>query len=553
MIRIGRLDDETVTLLRRLEKMTGGGSWWQRWLGASPEDLILLLKEIFHRGRAGVMAELLPMVWWPDFEVARTVAAEIAGIMSGTDPDELWRLDKSLRERGFGYGFRAMFRWGEIRPEHLETLPTLSQNELGWILGLLSSHPDGYVREASISRLRLVGGDVPFPFLMIRCSDWVPVVREQAWAAVQERLVADQAPTVARHLALLETMRRTCRIDFQNLAGRIDRFAGEALSPTHLEAIWRTADRRLRRALARRAADWPVLTAPLTGLGKTDTDPVVRTLVLQSQIARGEKPSILAWALADRAVGVRRLAWRQFRQADPDSEAILKAGLLDPHPSLREEARFWAGRTHRLDALAIYRNTVESFRSEIELIAGLSGLGEAGTDAEADRVAGFLDHPRPRVAAAALRAVARLAPERWRDRFLELLARSQGAPHKLAAMVLRRHPEWIDGAGFTDLIRHQPHDSAQKRLFGMLQILGKWDCMVSLLELAMSDTTLSRSDLQAGFASWLQQANRSQRPATAQQMKKIAHLWPGAKERISAPLAASLEFFLSIPTSSRPG
>ncbi len=548
-MNVRRPGEQTIALFRRLKEMTSGGSSWQRWFGTSSDDLLALLREILLHANAGMIPELMPMVWWPCSKVATTVAGELARIVGGMVPHALWNLDTSLRERGFGYGGCAVFHWQEIMPEHLEALPAgLSDGELACVLGLLACHPSGWVREKAIGKLRNIEGPVPFPFLLIRCSDWVPAVRTQAWAAVRERLVAAQAPTAARHLALVETVRKAERVDFQEMGVQIERLIGENLAPAACEDVWKTADRRLKRALASHATRWPMLADVLIGCGRTDADPVVRTMALQAQIARADAESALAWGLKDRVVTVRRMGWRHLRESAPDSVAILKAGLMDAHASLREEARFWAARMHSLEPRTVYREAVANARTAQDLAIGLSGLGETGTADEADSIAPYIDHARLRVSEAAWKALARLAPDRWKDGFLELLAQSRGAVHKLATAVLRRHRHWIDGSRLRDMIRRQPHDSSRKRLFSLLPIFGKWECLISLLILAADTPPLSGTDPTARLRSWLLQANRSQMPPTAAQQAEIARLWPGVQALLPSPLAASLEFFL--PRSS---
>jgi len=49
-------------------------------------------------------------------------------------------------------------------------------------LGFLSFHSNGYRREEAVERLAYLYDDAALRYLILRMSDWVPEVRERAWA-----------------------------------------------------------------------------------------------------------------------------------------------------------------------------------------------------------------------------------------------------------------------------------------------------------------------------------------------------------------------------------
>lgn len=79
--------------------------------------------------------------------------------------------------------------WHRVEPQDVAQIAGQSGNPIA-AGGLLSMHPNGYVREAAVYVLARSGQVSALPFLIVRAADWVEQVRGPAQEAVEELLGA---------------------------------------------------------------------------------------------------------------------------------------------------------------------------------------------------------------------------------------------------------------------------------------------------------------------------------------------------------------------------
>jgi hypothetical protein len=160
------------------------------------------------------------------------------------------------------------------------------------------------------------------------------------------------------------------------------------------------------------------------------TDPFTRMVAathVREASAGQDRAALLAIMDRDPLASIRRQALYARLDADRATrDACLHAALLDRHRSMRHAGRFYLSEAvddsgPRFDAPEFYRRAIASSGSRT-LAAAIAGLGECGTRSDATLVARFASDAKPSVAAAAVRALARLDPDSHRDDFIRWMA-----------------------------------------------------------------------------------------------------------------------------------
>lgn len=320
--------------------------------------------------------------------------------------------------------------------------------------GWRSFASDGRVREAAVRALASDPHEVANGFLLVRCDDWVDVVRALARGAVLDRLRSG-ALDVATWMPLILAR------DERRRAGQLVQACAAAFSPSLGERLLSHSDRGTRRWAVRRVLAQAPGAADLERLVAGVGDPTVARTLATRLAALTDDDGLLR-LLRDRRAGVRLSAWEHVAEGRlPGLD--LAAGLLDPAPTIRALVQR-AARARGVDAGAVYlaapQRTAPERRRRLVSLAEW-GAPEATVLAEAARadpdaivrvaaitvLARRLDNPGPvllgmllRVGGAELRAVRDgLLADRVRVDDADLAALRAGGPdQRLAAWRLGR-------------------------------------------------------------------------------------------------------------------
>jgi hypothetical protein len=183
--------EEIVSILRQLEALGDPA--------AVPYLLPFLAhgRAVMHPASAGILSRLRRL-WRGRGEaaepapqepsaVARAAARTIDILVSSASIKELVGIDEAVRQT---WRWRANELWRAIGD--VDALPMDLQHPAA-VLGAISFHDDGHVREAAVRRLVALREGDELPFLLLRANDWVEPVRLMAREAVQQRLRPEYA------------------------------------------------------------------------------------------------------------------------------------------------------------------------------------------------------------------------------------------------------------------------------------------------------------------------------------------------------------------------
>jgi HEAT repeat protein len=475
-------------------------------------------------------------------------AERLRDVVDGIRMAERVRVDESVRRGLHTYDMHGTFAWLLGTPDTVRRLP-LPRGTEGAVLGLLAAAPSGYVREAAVQRLALLGDGDEVPPLLIRAADWVLPVRSRAIDALRARLVPEYAQHWVRALPLVLRLRGTGRPEAWPL---VDEVLALLHAPESRHAVGiglhDSPERTVRRACFRILLDLgrPAL-GELVRLAQHNTDEVVRLEAARAAAALddGALAELLPRMLADpyprvRLVALGLAAERMGAPALP----VLRAALLDRAAAIRTEARAAIARLESADLAEYYRERIDP--DAPRLAEAVAGLAETGAAEDADFVAPLLAHARPRVRAAALRALVRLSGDAAVPALTAAVGDESPGVSRVAADALRPRAARVDGSALAAWFAagHAPH--VRRAALGLLATRGKWDGIAWILQACGdAEPTVQATGMQH-LRRWHQRFNRSfTQPAPAQQ-ERIRAALEHAGDAIDPAMAKWLRFVAGI-------
>ena len=353
------------------------------------------------------------------------VLAKVAQIR----PQDIPALDVHLRQRSWSDP-REVVGWAQIR---LAEAPTLVQRSASPDLAaaLLSMHTSGFVREAAVAELvSNADPNIALPFLLVRCADWVPEVRERAVTGVSDLLDAVAQPVLVDCLPLLERLIAPGSRGSVSVAPIRDEITRRVDEPTLVKSLTH-ADVRCRHAVARVIAQ--------RGLALDTLDPALEqrdpfTALIVGRAVLGETTDArrrvhLEQLLASRfAPLAAAAAWSLLRES-PAEQPFVEELLLDVRRSVRWVAQLEAPR-HGITPVDLYRARIGSNPMSIV------GLGECGTPDDARLVFRFTSDQDGRVRNIAVTALGRLDAHAYTDELVAALGDSSPSVARAASRAL---------------------------------------------------------------------------------------------------------------------
>jgi len=485
-------------------------------LDARPPDL----ESLAATGEYRAVPDLLPLLVAGD-ALSPAVARTISTLVSGVSPSQLNWLDAEAR-RFYSVEF-GVGNWFSLAPGVVPDLCRAIRPH--WrAIGILASHPNGFVRQIAVRELGRSTDGTEIPFLTLRANDWVTEVADTAGDLLAARFVPANRAAVVNALPYIVRMLGHRRQDHHRL---VDALGAVLISDDGRDAIAtiRTSDRAVARAGYALLFDL-LPTHAVVEAALAEPDPVARRQAVRRLPAIGD-PSTTAERLArlvsgDRAPSVRHEALALLERCDASrARAVRPHALLDRSAAVRGLARFLASRLDpSLDVRGLYLEALEQ-GAAATLPAAVLGLGECGTKADGDLVRPLLTADLPRLRRAALQTTASLDPDRVLPLATAALEDSSSGMRSTALRILRRQAYRVD---FAALARRMPSvvDSRARKGFLMLFAEApKWDAAVFLLT-ALGDPDRGVRDHASDLLdTWVARFNRRHTAPTPAHLHEI--------------------------------
>lgn len=431
------------------------------------------------------------------------------------------RLDERVRRWLGSEFYRNPPRW-MVDPDYVRRLPLPAGTEAA-VMGMLSSVPNGYVREAAVQRLALLGGGEELAPLLVRASDWAAPVRGRALDALRARVRPEYARAWVDALPLVLRLRGT-RGEGRAL---VDAVLALLREPAAREAVWAgmhgAPDVGVRRLCFRILLDGGrAALGHLVRTAQHNTDAVIRLEGARAAgpLDDGTLADVLPRMLADPLGRVRMAALPLA--ADRLGQAglpLLRAALLDRSPGVRGEARAALARLEPMDFAAYYRAHVEA--DGPRLAESVAGLAETGTAEDADAVRPLLAHARPRVRIAVLRALARLEGDAATDALVAALGDESAGVSRAAVDALRGRARRVNAGALAAWLGASNPVRVRRNALALLALRGKWDALFYILHAVADADPEMRREALGHLHRWRARFNRTFNPPSAAEQERI--------------------------------
>ena len=408
-----------------------------------------------------------------------------------------------------------------------------------WVLpALLSLSRDGFVRERAVERLADAGAERALPFLIMSATDHVPQVGGDATGTLRHLLTPEHAERWAAALGVVERESRRFRFprdlldDVYALLSR-----GDA---TLLRRNLRSEDRHLRRAAARVLLANDSLPDDAAGeLAASRDNVVVRELVGSHHVT--QHPGLL-------------VALARSRDTKAATEALVRIAELDPGAArpLAEEALF----SGRAAVRRVARHLLSGWGDDVDerVVAVLlddeaPAVRRAAALAEFARIAGPADlglydaalrSSDSRVRRAAIRGIARLAPERV-ETLVSALADPSAAVARAAGGALCRRARVVPLDALTDLLAGQPEPHTVAAVLWLLQHRPPGEAGPSLLAAAALLHGSRPRLVERALRRWRTRLGRADAYATREQLRGVERALVREAPRLPGDAVADAE------------
>jgi len=501
--------------------------------------MVPLLREIGDAGELGAIPDIVNLACERECHVADAAIHAVHHLLSQATPDDLAWLDEEMR-------VRLIFGpWAVLQPPGVDSLAGY-QDKRSVLLKLASFHGYGFVRQRAVEALARQQDSAELPYLLIRTNDWVVQVRQAAQQAIEDRLDPRYAPAFVENIELVIRLARSERGDCRGLIKRVYGLIGSQQARPALRSGMTSQNRTVRRVSYDLAFSTGFIDIhELLALARRECDHLLHINVAKHAIETldgSELRETLTGLLRDQFVAVRQIALEALARRFPElARAPLEMALLDSSISLRETARFQLRRTGGMDFAAFYR---EAIRTGASLYGAILGLGETGTPDDAGQLLPFLQHETIRVRKAALRAVARLAGDRYAGQLFQAMSSDHPGLSRTACEVLLDRPYTLDPNELYALFSGHPCPHVRRNALLLFGKLGKWQSLPYLIRTqGVKDSQLSEMAHRM-LQRWLMKSNCSFASPTTTQLHDARQALQECGNRLSEAERRELAFIL---------
>lgn len=500
------LAEATRAMIRRLQELCG------RRPARKPDEpeKRRLLEQVTNANEPASVPALIGVLCSGDPEISTAAAATVHQIVARCRPKQLAQLDEMARET-------AEWRYPPISTNEVFQLAS----GLTGTIGAMSFNVSGYVREAAVRLLGQVNDGEELAFLLIRLNDWVRPVRDAAKGAVTARIRPDYAPHFIRNLTLVFRLADQSRVAHQATLTAITRLLRSRECRGALRDAIGASDHDVRRIAYRvliEDSGPDQLSVLHTALASED--PVLRLWAareLRSRLDGQALRDVLERLIADRFMPIRREAlYGYIERLSESAESELVRSLLDPHPSMREAARFYLRQRGPAAFAEFYRQKLAN-AGEPQLATAVSGIGETGQSADGSLLVPYLTHSRTRVRRAATRAIGHLGTEKYIEPLIRALQDESPSVCRAAREILRSHVRQVGAQRLDSLLQGADKLHVQRAVLWLIADLQWWDSAPLLVQAAGSADEPVHEAALAHLSQWRLDYNRlSARPSRDQ-------------------------------------
>lgn len=368
---------------------------------------------------------LLPLVFRPNKKLAKLIADVLNKILIQIPSDEFIKIDEMIiHSYHDSHGiFHGTFLDDESLIKKVKNLD-LDPSAYNAIFVLLSSHKNGYIREAAMQELSFQYPNLTIPTLLIRANDWVENIKKNATNQLIELSSIHNINLFLPHLILLRQLQQKQRYDHNELISFIENKLAKDCQDELLQII--ACQNKEKSRIAFKILAINNLKLPgLIDLSSLSHDLVIKGNLLKlanKQLPQQELEYLLSRFLKDKSAIIRKKCIYIYLDRFVDNRQILKDvlkdALFDKAFSIRELARFYL-RPIGADIQRIYKEALIN-KTRPKSIA-IMGLAEAGEKEDFMVIEPYLHSSAFDIKSACIYAIFKLKPDNKQQLILNQL------------------------------------------------------------------------------------------------------------------------------------
>ncbi len=222
--------------------------WTRSWFAKIVQigKVLDTLKTIGREGDPSSIASVARLLVGEPRPVRRAAAKTLQELLSRAPPSVIFELG-DLRCQMSDYDHDAFYN---IHPEQVQSIARDEATRTA-VLGVLSNHHNGYVREEAVRLLSQVTDGSEVPYLLVRQNDWVAPISVRARQAVAERLHDGYLPHFVRALPLVVRLLGMSRRDHVATVRKVVGMLCQAEHEDELGDVLQCPERLVRRQVVR--------------------------------------------------------------------------------------------------------------------------------------------------------------------------------------------------------------------------------------------------------------------------------------------------------------
>ncbi|WP_232697320.1 HEAT repeat domain-containing protein [Brevibacillus daliensis] len=405
------------------------------------------------------------------------------------------------------YSDEKLSGWNEVKPEKITQFAYHTKEEV-LLLGLVSFHRNGYVREAAVKLLHESKHTDVVPFLLLRLNDHVSPIRFQAYKALKKRLTKNHAHMFFQSLLLINHVHEFSRDKYTVLQAEINSYLHSLDCRPELLTCITSSDIHNSRACVDLALS----------LSETQRDEVI-SLAIQSSDAEVRKKILhnvmvinpkkwfkeIVMMVEDRNSSIKQEALLLLWQYDPEfCKPYVMGALVDSSTSVRRLAQFLLREKTEQPISAFYRQKLPHANHN-ELSSVIAGLGETGEARDAEQLAAYLHYPVFKIQRVTIQAIERLHADAYKSLFLEKVEHTSKKVSRTAKEAVFKLVTPEDKELLKQQLAQATMSHVKKNIAELLYALPRKTSLRTLLEATMSTDKIARNYVFQQLKRWLTQ------------------------------------------------
>ncbi len=424
---------------------------------------------------------------------AQAAAESIRQVMLGFKPEAL-------------PGLYHRLKYVEVHVEDVADLSSHPESLAVHLLGVASLTSNGYVREAALTALGGLETPEALRYIMLRLSDWVPVIRDLAHTLVRNRINERHVGVIIRDLVLLEWMDRIRRADLSPIKDEILSFFRDGNARAQLIKLLDHDDYMARLRCFSILENEFAQNDEVVERAMKDSELAIRLWIAKRVRSIDEHKAVsrLEIMLSDRSARVRATALAQVDESlwPVLGESVMPL-LFSKSASSRDWSQYLVSKHGGADLVTLYRERLAHGK---EASAGaLFGLAETGDETDREAFVLYLDHPASSMRQAALLGIARLGTDSDSGHLVDALGDATKKVRNLAQALIIRKKRYGVLLKVRALLR-DPKLVDRTQAFMVVIDYGGWEALDDLLWLLVRGQEHFPLTIQEALLQWTQRS-----------------------------------------------